>query len=93
MSEIKLKDAIKAFIKVSPLKPKLDEAAIIVSWEKLMGKAIAKYTTKIYVKDRKLFVKLSSSVLREELMYGKSKIIKMMNDAVGEKVIEDVIIM
>jgi hypothetical protein len=37
-------------------------------------------------------VKLKSSVLREELSYGKEKIIKMMNEELGENLISKIML-
>jgi hypothetical protein len=39
-----------------------------------------------------LYVALSSSVLREELAYGKDKIIAMINEELGKEVIKKVIL-
>jgi hypothetical protein len=39
-----------------------------------------------------LVVNLKSSVLREELSYGKEKILKMMNDELGEPLISKIIL-
>lgn len=91
-NELKLKDAVDVFLKAYRLKTKFDETAIKSSWEKLMGKTIAKYTNKIYVKDKRLYIMLDSSVLKEELTYHKSIIIAKVNNEIGEKFIEDVII-
>ncbi|MBN4066068.1 DUF721 domain-containing protein [Candidatus Amoebophilus asiaticus] len=91
-NEIRIKDAIEEYLKKSKLKPKLDEVKLREAWEGHMGKAIANYTNKIYLKDRKLFINLSSSVLRDQLSYSKSKIIEMLNREVGEEIIDEVIL-
>lgn len=88
-----LKDAIEEMLSVYKLKGKLNEVKVIGAWEKVMGKMVANRTTDIYISGRKLFVKLNSSVLREELSYGKEKIVKLLNDEAQEKVIDEVILM
>lgn len=88
-----LKDAIDQMLNVYKLRRKYDETALINAWPELMGKAIANRTTKIYIRDRKLFVYLESSVIRNELMMMRSAIIEKMNDLAGTKVIEEVILM
>jgi hypothetical protein len=45
------------------------------------------HTTSVKLQNKTLIIQLTSSVLREELSYGKEKIIKMMNEKVGEGVI------
>lgn len=88
-----LKDAIDQMLNVYKLRRKFDETALINSWPELMGKAIANRTTRIYIRDRKLFVYLESAVIRNELMMMRSDIIEKMNDLAGSRVIEEVVLM
>lgn len=57
-----------------------------------MGKVIAKYTDKIEIVGGKLFITSSVAALKNELLYQKDTIIKRVNEALGEKVITDVVI-
>ncbi len=59
-------------------------------WNEQMGRGIASYTQSIELKNNTLFIRLSSSVLREELSYGKSKIIIMLNEALEQEVVKDI---
>lgn len=88
---ISLKDAIDSFLESFNLQTKYSETHLIVSWEKLMGKTIASRTEKIYIRDNKLFLKISSSPLRQELLMAKSKLIKLINQELGNHPVEDVI--
>jgi hypothetical protein len=58
----------------------------------MLGNNIARATTKIFIKDRVLFVYLKSSIVRNELMMLKSSIIKSLNEQAGEKVIDDIVL-
>jgi len=87
-----LKDSIKEFLKAYNLEEKLMEVRLKNSWEKLMGKSIAGHTTNIYIKKKRLFLKFDSAALKEELSYAKQKVIKMINDEMGEEVVEDIVI-
>ena len=58
----------------------------------MMGSNINSYTSDISLKKRTLYVKLSSSVLREELSYGKEKIIKILNEEFGEVIIDKIVL-
>ena len=60
-------------------------------WPSLMGENIDRYTKKIIVRNKTLIISLSSAPLREELTYGKEKIIKMINEELGRKLIEKII--
>ena len=55
-----------------------------------MGPSVTKFTVKIEVEKRILFVKLSNAALKQELSYAREKIKKMLNDEVGEEVLLDV---
>lgn len=86
-----IKEAIDDLLNAYRLSSKLDEHRLIADWEKIMGKMIAKHTREIFIKDKILYVKLDSAVLREELSYGKSKLIRLLNDTIGKPVIADII--
>lgn len=87
-----ISDAIKSFINANKLQKGLDKVSIQDAWHHVMGNAISKYTTNIKLERDVLYVQLSSSVLREELSYGKSKIITMINEEMGKEVISKIIL-
>lgn len=92
MSEISLADAIKEFLKKSRLKGGIQALQIADAWEKIMGKTIAKYTDKIEIIGQTLFISSNVAPLKNELLYQKEKIIERVNGALGEKVINEVVI-
>ena len=83
-------EVIKELLKNFDITSKFNEAHVITSWDKLMGPSVTKYTVKIEVEKRILFVKLSNAALKQELSYARQKIKKMLNDDVGEEVLLDV---
>ena len=56
-----------------------------------MGQAINKYTKEIYISNQTLYVKLSSPVLRQELMMQRQSLVKRLNEAVNAQVITDIV--
>ena len=92
MPEISIGDAIKDFLKGSKLKGSIQAIQIEEAWEKIMGKTIAKYTDKIEIVQSTLFITSSVAPLKNELLYQKAKIIERVNEALGEKVIKEVVI-
>ncbi len=82
-----LGDALKGFIDANRLQKGLDKVSVEDAWHKVMGTAISKYTTAIKLDRDTLYIQLSSSVLREELSYGKTKIISMINEEMGKEII------
>ncbi len=87
-----MSDVLKGFIDANKLQKGLDKVSIEEAWHSVMGNAISKYTTAIKLDRDTLYVQLSSSVLREELSYGKSKIIKMINEEMGKEIITKLIL-
>jgi hypothetical protein len=92
MSEISIGDALKEFLKQSKLKTGIQALQIEDAWEKIMGKTIAKYTDKIEIINQTLFISSAVAPLKNELLYQKEKIIERVNEALGEKVVKEVVI-
>ena len=92
MSEMMLGDAMRDFLKKSKLKSGIQALQIEDAWEKIMGKTIAKYTDRIEIVNQTLFITSSVAPLKNELLYQKEKIIERVNQALGEKVIREVVV-
>jgi len=86
-------DVLKDFISSSrKLEKGLDKVSVKNAWHGVMGAAISKYTTNVLWERDTLYVQLSSSVLREELSYGKEKIIRMVNEELGKDLIKKLVL-
>jgi hypothetical protein len=88
-----IQEAINEFLKTFKLERKLKEQEIIQSWEMVVGKGIVTYTEKISIRDGILFVKLRSSVVRDELSYSKEKLLNTLNGISGQPVLKDIVLM
>lgn len=86
-----LKEVIEQLLDAYKLKDKLNEHTVIKSWEKVMGKMVAMRTEEISIRKGKLFVRLNSPALKEELKYAKEKIKEALNNEAGAQVIDEVI--
>ena len=62
------------------------------AWKSLMGNGVNSYTQEVILKGTTLYVKLTSAVLREELSYGKQKIIAMLNEELRKDIIKDLVL-
>lgn len=89
---ISLADAIKDYISEMKLGEKLEETALINSWEEIVGKAINSRTSKIYIKDHVLYIHLSSSVVRNELMMLRESLREKLNEEAGKEIIRDIVL-
>ncbi len=91
-NESSIGDILKEFIQVNKLEGGMDKIDVQEAWKKLMGNGVNSYTKEVMLKGSTLYVSLTSAVLREELGYGKQKIIAMLNEELRKEVIKDVVL-
>ncbi len=84
-------EVIRAYLRESKLEQPLKERQLVQSWETLLGKSVARSTTRIYIREGKLFVHLSSSVVRNELFMLQDEILKKLNEAAGEELVREIV--
>jgi len=89
---VSISDALKEFVEINKLQSGLDKINVADAWVAVMGKGVNSYTSAVKLDRNTLYVQLSSSVLREELSYGKEKIIAMLNEALGKNLIKKLIL-
>jgi hypothetical protein len=85
-------DILNQIIKTNKLESGLNQISVADAWKNLMGNGVNNYTKNVLLKNNTLYVELTSAVLREELSYGKDKIIKMINEELGKEVVTDVVL-
>ncbi len=90
-NDITLKDAITKMLSVYRLRGRFDETGIVAHWPELMGTAVANRTTQIYVSQKKLFVRIESSVIKNELLMVRTGIIQKLNERAGAAVITEIV--
>lgn len=91
-NESSISDILKEIIEANKLDKGLNQISVADAWKNLMGNGVNNYTRNVLLKGSTLYVELTSSVLREELSYGKDKIIKMINQELGREVVKDVVL-
>ncbi|WP_010521436.1 DUF721 domain-containing protein [Aquimarina agarivorans] len=87
-----ISDVLKNFVVANKLQGGIDQVEMENVWQNVMGLGIVNYTTQIKLQNNTLFVQLSSSVLREQLSYGASKIILNINEAFGREIIQKLVL-
>jgi len=85
--------AIRDMLNRYKIANKYDEATIIDSWERIVGKPIAKRTRKIFIKNKVLFVEFDSPTMRNDFSLHKQEILKLFNKEFGDGVITDIVAM
>lgn len=92
MAELSMEDAMNQFLRGSKIRSGIQSVRIETVWEELMGKTIAKYTDKIQVIGSTLFIESTVAALKNELMFQKDLIIQRVNEAMGEKLIKEIVV-
>jgi|TARA_B100000767_G_scaffold83599_1_gene80500 hypothetical protein len=88
-----LKAAIEQFVKAYRMQNRLDEVDTVNAWNACFGKMVQRQTRSIRLQAKgKLWVKLNSGPLKEELMMSKGKMVERLNEHLGRKIISEVII-
>lgn len=87
-----LGEIIREILKDSVTGRKLREVQLIGAWEEVVGKTVAKRTKNLYIRNRKLYVELTSSVVRNELMMIRTSLVGALNKKAGEDLIEEIVL-
>ncbi len=87
-----ISDVISRYIRDMKIERKLKEVAITGSWERIAGRAIASRTTKIYIRRGTLYIHLSSSVVRSEIMMMREALRERLNSDAGEEVVKSIVV-
>lgn len=84
-------DVIQQFLKQKKLDKPLFEKKIMDAWPEVLGKNIIAYTSDLSVKNKKLYVTITSSVLRHDLFISRDNIVQSLNNHVGSHVIDEIV--
>ena len=86
-----LKEAIEQMLQVYKIKRRFDETGITTAWPELVGKSVANRTKEIFIRDKKLFLRIESSVIKNELVMMRTQIIDKINNEAKSVLVEEII--
>lgn len=86
-----LSEVLKEFVAQNRIDRKLKEIDVVASWEQLLGKTIAHYTKNIYIRNKVLYVEISSAVVKNELFLMRDEICRRINENAGDEIIRRII--
>lgn len=86
-------DAIRELLKSYRLTSKFDEATVLSSWERLVGKPIAKRTKKVSIRNKVLFVEVDSPSMKNDLNLHKTQILAVFAKEFGGDIVKEIVIM
>ena len=91
-THLNMGEALNEFIQKNKLQKGIDKVDAREAWVNLMGNGVNNYTTNVELKNETLYVSLTSSVLRQELSMGITKIIKLLNQELGKDLIKKLVL-
>lgn len=86
-----LGELLKEYIEAMNISGKLKEVEIINAWEEIVGKNVAKATRDIFIRDRAIYIKFSSSVVRNEISMLKNDLLRRLNEKAGHVVVDKIV--
>ena len=88
MNNNEIKNLLDIFLKKNNLEKGLLDLEVKRAWHELMENGVSNYTTDVSLKNKTLYIKLSSPALKEELSYGKEKLMKLINERFKKKFVQ-----
>jgi len=86
-----MKEAIEQMLNVYKIKRRFDETAVISAWPDIVGKPVANRTSELFINNKRLFLRIESSVVKNELLMMRSQIIEKINTEAGGTLVEEII--
>lgn len=87
-----IKEVVRDYLRENQLDKKLDEQEMIRLWYDITGKMVARATRSVTIRNRKMFVRIESSVIRNEISMIRDGLIKELNSKFNEPLIDEIIL-
>ena len=85
-------EIIRKLMKSPKLAEKMEELDALDVWKELIGDNLQKFVGGAKMYKGNLYVKLSSSVLRNELSYKKNELKEQINKKLGREIVKEIIL-
>lgn len=83
-------DILRRFMRDEGLETPLNQFRLMSAWKDVMGDGIEQYTGDMFIKNQTLFVKIKSSVLKNNLIMMRTSLVDKLNNTVNAQVITDI---
>ena len=87
-----ISELVKVTCREEGLETPLNEYRLIKAWSQVLGESVKNYTGEMYIKNQILYVHVTSSVLRQELMMNRKVLVRRLNEHVKAQVITDIML-
>lgn len=92
MNNTEIKELVNIFLKKNKLEKGLLDLEVKKVWFELMDNGIANYTLDVNLRNKTLYIKLSSPALKQELSYGKEKLIDLINKKFDKEIVQKIVL-
>lgn len=87
-----ISELLPATCRENGLETPLNEYRLLQAWAQVLGPTVKNYTGEMYIKNQVLYVHVSSSVLRQELMMNRKTVVHRLNEYVKAQVITNLVV-
>ena len=87
-----ISELVKATCREEGLETPLNEYRLIKAWSQVLGENVKNYTGDMYLRNQILYVHVTSSVLRQELMMNRKNLVRRLNEHVKAQVITEIVL-
>jgi hypothetical protein len=74
------------------LADRLAETRAMNAWNSMMGGIFARYTKSLFIKNRTLYIKITSPVVKSELIFLREQLVARLNEQAGSNVLNDIVV-
>ena len=85
--------AIDQFLKQNRLDKKIDSSTLLTCWKEIAGEMIHKHTTRLFLKDQKMYLQVDSSALKNELHFLQAQLIGNINQYFKKELVKELILL
>lgn len=84
--------AIRDLLNTYHLDARFDETNIVTSWERVVGKPIARRTRKVYLRNKVLYAEFDSAAMKHDFLLHKKEILALFHREFGEAAVADIVV-
>lgn len=85
-----ISELLNMYLRREGLETPLLQKRAIDSWDKVVGRTVARYTGEKFIKNQTMFVKITNPALRQDLSMMRSQLVRRLNESAGGSIISDV---
>ncbi len=86
-----MEEAFQELLKAYRLEDKFKEKSLTHDWAELVGKTVADRTESVFIRQKKLVVKINSGPVKRELQFSKRNILELIHERYGKDLIDEIV--